>query len=376
MIKFINREQLYKQVWSEPFTKLAPKHNVSATDLRKLCNKFLIPIPQLGHWQKLAFGKIIDTLPLSNYNTFTLRVKKVKTIQTKVVAIATLKEEKKIDITPQVTKHKITVKQSLLNPHPIIAKTRDKLQSQKVDDYGRVCATGKEHANIRVSKKHYKRALRIFDAVFKWFEKEGYIIDNGGYHGAHVNIGEDKVYFEIEEKSTATGRTVYNGWYNTKEFLPTDKVAIVITNYMWNRKVRRRFSDGKTQTVEELLPNFIEAVFNVASIEKSDRLRKEQEAEERATTRILKNYNLQCAELEKNMIEQLEKQAKDWNFTMQLQSYILAVEEKAKAQNKNIPIDTLKWLEWANQHLNRINPLKGSLPSYTEAEKLLSIEDI
>jgi len=76
------------------------------------------------------------------------------------------------------------------------------------------------------------------------------------------------------------------------------------------------------------------------------------------------------------MLEQLEKQTKDWNFTIQLQSYISAVEKKAKAQNKNIPIDTLKWLEWANQHLDKINPLKGALPSYTDADKLLCIKVI
>jgi len=80
MIKLINREQLYKEVWSEPFTKLAPKHNVSATDLRKLCNKFSIPIPKMGYWQKIAFGHILETPPLLNYNTFTLQIKKLTTL--------------------------------------------------------------------------------------------------------------------------------------------------------------------------------------------------------------------------------------------------------------------------------------------------------
>jgi len=76
------------------------------------------------------------------------------------------------------------------------------------------------------------------------------------------------------------------------------------------------------------------------------------------------------------MIEKLEKQAKDWNFTVQLQCYISAIEDKAKAQNNNIPIDTLEWLKWAKLHLKRINPLTGSLPTYTKAKELLGIEDI
>lgn len=60
MIKYINREQLYKQVWREPFTKLAPKHNVSATDLRKVCDKFCIPVFKQGHWQRIYFGHKVE----------------------------------------------------------------------------------------------------------------------------------------------------------------------------------------------------------------------------------------------------------------------------------------------------------------------------
>ena len=42
----------------------------------------------------------------------------------------------------------------------------------------------------------------------------------------------------------------------------------------------------------------------------------------------------------------------------------------------NIPIKTIEWLKWANLHLNKINPLKGTLPIYTKAEEILKIKDI
>jgi len=73
MIKFINREQLYKEVWSEPF--------------RKLYTKFLISIPQMGHWQKIALGHIIETPPLPNYKSFILRTNKKKAVSKKVNSI-------------------------------------------------------------------------------------------------------------------------------------------------------------------------------------------------------------------------------------------------------------------------------------------------
>ena len=74
--RFIHREQLYKQVWSEPFTKLAPRYNLSPTELRKLCNKLWIPVPKVGHWSKIAFGKVVDIPPLPKYQCYSLNMPK------------------------------------------------------------------------------------------------------------------------------------------------------------------------------------------------------------------------------------------------------------------------------------------------------------
>ena len=165
MIKLINREQLYKHIWSNPFTKLAPKYDISATDLRKLCNKFSIPIPKMGHWQKIAFGHIIDTPPLLNYYTFTLRIKKQIATQKILNKISHVKVEKPVIVPPK--KHKVIVKQTLSNPHPIIAKTRDWLKSRKPDEYGMI-HSGNDCVDIRISPNNYKEVLRVLDALFKW----------------------------------------------------------------------------------------------------------------------------------------------------------------------------------------------------------------
>ena len=186
MIKFIHREQLYKQVWSEPFTKLAPKHNISATELRKLCNMFSIPIPQMGHWQKIAFGKKIEipSLPiynrfsipipkmghwqkiafghiieiplLSHYKSFTLQVKSSKEV------ISKAKIHKPI-VTP-TKKHKITVRNTLTSPHPIIARTRDRLKSRKPDEYGMIHSED-DCVDIRISPANYKKVLRVIRCI-------------------------------------------------------------------------------------------------------------------------------------------------------------------------------------------------------------------
>ncbi|WP_435791424.1 hypothetical protein [Clostridium sp.] len=374
MIKFINREQLYKQVWSEPFTKLAPKHNVSATDLRKLCNKFSIPVPKFGHWQKIAFGKIIGIPPLQRYKCLSLRVEKEESVH-KIKDVTQTKKLEKSIVLP-IKKHRITVKQTLTSPHSIIARTRDRLKSQKPDEYGMI-HSGNDCVDIRISPANYKKVLRVLDALFKWFEKKGYEVDVSSRYGTYIKIDEEEIEIAVKEKSTVTKTTLINNgyWIRTeREYTPSGKISLLIKSYASNS--RRTWSAGKIYTLEELLPSFIDGIFAYAVAKKENSIRREREEQEREEFRNLKKYNLHCVELEKNMIEQLEKQAKDWNFTMQLQSYILAVEAKTKRQNEKIPRDTLKWLKWAKQHLDKTNPLKGSLPSYTEAKKLLCIKDI
>ncbi len=327
-----------------------------------------------GHWQRIAFGKIIDTPPLQSYKCFSLRIKKEESVH-KIKDITQTKKLEKPIVLP-VKKHKITVKHTLTNPHPIIARTRDRLKSKKSDEYGMI-HSGNDCVDIRISPANYKKVLRVLDALFKWFEKKGYEVDVSSRYGTYIKIDEEEIQIAVEEKSTVTKTTLVNNGYWThteREYTPSGKISLLIKSYAGN--ARKTWSAGKLYTLEELLPNFIDGIFDSVTAKKENSTRRKKEEQEREKTRILKKYNLHCAELEKNMIEQLEKQAKDWHFTMQLQSYISDVEAKAKVQNRNIPIDTLKWLKWAKQHLNKINPLKGSLPSYNKAEELLSIEDI
>ncbi|WP_373072095.1 hypothetical protein [Sulfurimonas sp.] len=374
MIKFINREQLYKQVWSEPFTKLAPKHNVSATELRKLCNKFLIPLPKQGHWQRIAFGHNIKTPILPKYNTLTLLVvqnnRDLKNITNKLAI------KVKSSIEPLSKKYEITVKKTLSRPHLIIAKTRDQLKSRKPDEYG-MLHSGNGGFDMRISQKQSIHVLRVLDALIKWFEKEGYTVDVFNRYGTYVQVDGEEIQIAVEEKSNITKTTIVNNGYwdqTIREYTPSGKVSLMIKSYVGN--MRQTWSAGKLYTLEELLPSFIEAIFKYAAVKKENRLLREQEEKDQEKARLERVYKEKCEILEQEKVKELEQQVKDWHFTMQLQNYISAVEEKAKVNNEEIPLETMKWLEWARRHLDNRNPLKDGLPTYRTSEDIISFEDI
>lgn len=60
----VTRQELYNLVWSKPMIKLALEYNLSDNGLRKICKKHEIPLPQLGHWQKIQYNKKVKVIPL------------------------------------------------------------------------------------------------------------------------------------------------------------------------------------------------------------------------------------------------------------------------------------------------------------------------
>jgi hypothetical protein len=55
----LSRTELHALVWAEPLSHLARRFGISDQSLAKLCDRFDIPRPRPGHWNKVAAGKRI-----------------------------------------------------------------------------------------------------------------------------------------------------------------------------------------------------------------------------------------------------------------------------------------------------------------------------
>lgn len=60
----ITREELYKQLWSEPATKLARRYDVSSSYLARVCEALNVPHPPRGYWARRAAGEKMPVPPL------------------------------------------------------------------------------------------------------------------------------------------------------------------------------------------------------------------------------------------------------------------------------------------------------------------------
>ncbi|MFN8240734.1 MAG: hypothetical protein U0X39_08295 [Bacteroidales bacterium] len=55
--KKLTRKELYDLIWKDPLSRLAKKYKISDNGLRKICKRMNIPLPEMGHWQKVQYGK-------------------------------------------------------------------------------------------------------------------------------------------------------------------------------------------------------------------------------------------------------------------------------------------------------------------------------
>ena len=376
MNKYMNREQLYKEVWNMPLIKLAPQYNISTEELKKWCDTFLVPLPKVGYWSKVKFGKIVEIPPLSAYAKYRLKVKKLNLHEkSKSIKVETSDKEKPLDI---------HVKKNLTNPHLITVKTRDGLKRSRTDEYGMKKPWGGGF-DLRVSKNNERRALLIIDVLCKWFEKNGCKIHQPFSKSitTEVMIGDEAIRIKIEEKSKLTSKTVGETWgdytYYDREYTPTEKLSLVIDNYCWGCSLRKVWSDGKTSKIEEKLGEFVETLFKHAEHEKERKIRKAAEELELEKKRKIQTYKEACKIREKQMLDDLIIQSNNANKSRELLAYIDEVKCLAQKQysDKGYPVELRDWITWADNYAKELNPLiKGILPSYKKATEIIKFEDM
>ena len=53
----VSREELFRQVWTTPMSRLARDYGISGNGLAKICDRLGVPYPPRGYWAKKAAGK-------------------------------------------------------------------------------------------------------------------------------------------------------------------------------------------------------------------------------------------------------------------------------------------------------------------------------
>lgn len=72
----LDREELYREVWSKSVSAVARKYNLADGDIRKACFALNVPRPDRGHWTKVKSGEALPAPSLprkSSASTYTCK---------------------------------------------------------------------------------------------------------------------------------------------------------------------------------------------------------------------------------------------------------------------------------------------------------------
>jgi hypothetical protein len=328
--------------------KLAKEFNLSDNGLRKICKNFDIPIPPVGYWQKIQYGKKVNQLPLPKKDEegeIKINVDVLKQNYSPEDSIRKLVTEKIRKNLSLILK----VNDRLSKPDDIVVKTQSNLENKKMSNsYEKVkgtISTSRGLPSIIVSPKNVSRSLRILDNLIKNFKVLGYRVllsDEGLEIIAHDN---DKMLIYIREKSNATLTPNKYGW-NDRELSANGKLAIKI-----RRIATFEFVDTDKSPVESQVEKILIKIETEFQKVLDNRKKWEIQREKQEEIRKVEEAKQKCKDEELSRFISFYNDAHRWKKFLILSEYLDYV-KSSDTKNK-------EWIEWAEKKLDWYNPSKN-----------------
>lgn len=387
------REQFYEKVWSMPATKVAAELGISDVMVGKICRSYHIPKPYLGYWAKLEHGKKPKKTPLpksDDPDIQTLTFYQYPDHPGRETTVGEAEPEYDPDIQQMLDKARalepVKVADALRNPHPLVAATRDWIKRNQVPIHQRLYERPdpRPTLNVEVSKDAAGRALRIMDALIKRVEKLGGSVEVTKEKWREYRTqtvvrfgGEEVSVIRLREKHRQVRvppeKKEYE-WDSDTELEPSGLLLLDQGPTYFERIMlrdtpkRRRIEDG----LNDLVISFIKKAGDLRiqrrreeearkRREEEERLRRQKEEELRQKREALQKRQ----KAEQARVDELVGHAQAWRESQLIREYLSAVCDMLLERDGAIPIDgkAARYLRWAHQQADRLDPLRPSPPS-------------
>ncbi len=345
--KRVTREELYVAVWSKPARLVATELGISDVALAKICRKLKIPKPGLGYWRRIETGSKLKRPPLPPLPPHGVDF---------------------VDINPALHGSKRTlpngsnpaanysedlaqlIPQSLDRAHPAILKAKQWIdRGVRMDSYGLQAPSGEPVLAVRVGRSCSDRALRFLAGLVSALHQKGLgLVRHQLANVLGFGAGEDSLHFTLSEHT------------------PRDKSASKRTGLALKLEVdrcdfngaERSWMDCRRYCLEDRLGEIVEWISAGIEVVKKQRLIREAE-EKRFLEEQRKRQEIEQAKaLEEKRRANLLNHAEMWQCATLLRSFFNACESEIKSFQGQT-LSSIKWLEWARAHADRIDPLKN-----------------
>ena len=155
----IRCQDLYEAVWNKPVRTLAKEWGLSDVGLAKVCRRYDIPLPPLGHWAKVAVGRGMRRPPLTGNPDVQITFDGNPSLKK-----TQLSEQGKAKLLPALAA--VATAAAVDTPERLAKWTQKTARalSKKTDPTG-ILSCWKESFRVSVSEPQKSRAINLLNAI-------------------------------------------------------------------------------------------------------------------------------------------------------------------------------------------------------------------
>jgi hypothetical protein len=369
----IDREMLYKEIWSNPVTVVARQYGLSDVGLAKICRNLAIPLPSRGYWAKVKAGKTMKRAPLPPLEKdANPGVALTKIDESKQKAHQAAKQQSK---ETRAAVQSISVGMDLTSPHPLITAAAKRLKRNDgwSNEKGLRSAPA-EVLNLEATRSSLDRALLLLDALVKELTNRSVTI--------HIDAKAKQTIFMVNE--IAVSLTVTEHVKRTAhEDTPTEKKA---KERYWNRNhsfsapdlkfphtpshdyhptgiltitagrwPSRNWNDTPRTPLENRLGEVVAGIYALAEDIRVKEAKEAQRREEHRRAEERYDFLVQRLNNERTRFKQLEVDAMNLERANRLRSYASAVEQSERFKG-TVTSEHLERIAWALAKADWLDP--------------------
>ncbi len=303
----LTRRELYDLVWSKPKIEVSTALGISERGLAKICVRHRVPSPDRGYWTQIAAGQKVKKPPFL----------KIRDKDLELVAISDSLAALPVDLTDVARRakeerharrgrhfdaRKFDLKQ--IDVPPVLSTTVKALRTSKPGDSGEVWAIGDGQCGVKVHHSQIERAITFLSHLTNRLEETGLDVVPVG-KAMQTGRAADRLEFVLTERTRirphdptpdelqrqmkredqlerARRRGDWSNVYGLSsrvwpEFDTVYAGEFVLAITTWGGTgLRKKWADGKTQTVEKLLPDIVAGLRTFLEGERTKREEREE----------------------------------------------------------------------------------------------------
>lgn len=375
-----SREEVYELVWSQPMTKLATVFCISNVAIGKNCRKLKIPLPSRGYWARKAAGFTLPRPPLPQLHEklrIDWRKPEPKPAPTPAPPPrpATPTELEDLRDCERIDQMLAAGAFALKHPgkaarHSLLTATRQAQSARTLGDEPPGASEGGA-LNINVTKHSFRRALLVMGTAIAILEQHGVRVRSMDWRtgdrrrtwatifGQEVNFKITEHYRRVRTPPPGPGEGLDPN-RRKSEMVPSGELVFhVVSEHDYTLD---KWCDTADTKLEAMVPAIVAAMMKTA-VRYRRAAENQRIEEERKRQRIEELRRLKIEiETEEKRVAVLEQEANNWRRATQIREYARAVLAYYTTRGVDTGPESKagRWMEWALQQADRLDPLADS----------------